>query len=206
MKTTGQRPTFDQIRNSSEFNNWYWKKSDLVDICIRSGLPYGGNKFELIDRILFALDNPDIKAPVIKKKKPASTFNWAREELRLSTVITDSVSFGPNFRNFMKSQIGPQFSCHSDFMKWVKQHPGKTLADAIFQWQELEARKEDANFRRDIARHNNYNQYMRHFLDHFPDKSFSDAVSCWKLKKGLPAAGGRVEFSPKDIDLIPETL
>ncbi|NAS12127.1 DUF6434 domain-containing protein [Poritiphilus flavus] len=204
IENIGQRPTFEQIRNSSEFNNWYWKKSDLVDICIQAGLPYGGSKFELRDRILFALDNPGKEAPLTKKKRPTSTFNWAREELHLDTIITDSVSFGPNFRNFMKSQIGPQFSCHSDFMNWVKQHPGKSLADAVFQWHELEARKEDPDFRRDIARHNNYNQYMRDFLDHYPEKAFKDAVACWKMKKELPAPGGRVVFSPKDIELRPE--
>jgi len=159
-----KRPSFESIQNGAEFNSWYWTKAEMVDICKAANLPHVGSKFQLRDRIMYALDNEGKTRAVIKTKKPASTFNWAKAELSLDTPITDNVSFGPNFRRFMKSQIGKKFSCHSDFMDWVKSNVGKTLHDAVLSWEALEARKADPNFKRTIADHNMYNQYIRDFL------------------------------------------
>ena len=181
-----KRPDFSEIKTGAEFNQWHWLKDELVAICKQANLPYNGGKFELRDRIIYALDNNGSLKANEKKDKPKSYFNWAKSKLTLKTVITDNVSFGPNFRNFMKSEIGNNFSCHSDFMDWVRSNTGKTLQDAVLKWQELENRKDDPNFRRDIAVHNMLNQYVRDFLDDNPDKSFKEALRLWKIKKQMP--------------------
>ena len=196
-----KRPDFSDIQTGEAFNQWYWLKAELVEICKASNLPYTGSKFELRDRIIYALDNNGALMPEPKKKATQSKFNWARAVLTLDTVITDNVSFGPNFRKFMKAQIGNHFSCTGEFMAWVKENPGKTLKDAMLKWQELEDRKKDPNFRRAIASYNMYNQYMRDFLDDNPTLSFKDAQYFWSLKKQLPAENGFVKYAPSDLRL-----
>ena len=202
MKRNTQRPDFSEISSGAEFNRWYWLKSELVDLCKTTGLPYSGSKFELRDRIMYALDNDGKLLPRVAQQRPQSRFNWAREKLDLDTLITDNVSFGPNFRNFMKAQIGTKLSCHSDIMDWVKAHPGKTLGEAVLQWQYLEQRKEDPQFRRNIAAHNMLSQYVRDFLADQEGASFKMALACWKRKRQLPTDDGFVRYAPEDLALL----
>ena len=199
MKT--QRPHFEDIKTGNEFNQWYWLKEEMVQICKDSNLPTTGRKFDLRDRIMFALDNNGQVRTEEHKPKAGSRFNWAKSELSLETVITDNVSFGPNFRRFMKGQIGNKFSCHSDFMDWVKVNPGKTLEDAVHAWNVLETRKENPAFRREIADNNMYSQYVRDFLDENPDYTIQQIKKFWLLKKQLPMKDGFVRYEKSDLKL-----
>ncbi len=197
------RPDFEDIKTGREFNQWYWLKEELVDICQRSNLPTYGRKFDLRDRIMFALDNGGKVKPEPKKEKTRSKFNWAKSELTVDTRITDTITFGPNFRRFMKNQIGPKFSCHSDFMDWVKSNAGKTLKDAVEEWNSLERRKENPGFKRDIAENNMYSQYIRDFLEDNPNYTIKDVKKYWLLKKQLPMKNGLVKYEKSDLELIP---
>mgnify|MGYP000202696323 CR=1 FL=1 len=197
-----EKPKITDINSSAAFQSWYWLKVEMVEKCKQLGLPYSGGKFELRDRIIYALENEGAVLPVVEKPRPSSRFNWSKAALSLDTEITDNVKFGPNFRRFMTTQIGPQFSCHSDFMDWVKEHPGKTLRDAVIKWEELERRKEDPSFQREIAEHNMLAQYVRDFLADNPNSRFKEALICWKTKKQLPAEKGFIRYNRKDLAFL----
>ncbi|MEM1406722.1 MAG: DUF6434 domain-containing protein [Bacteroidota bacterium] len=196
-----QRPDLEDITSGAEFNRWYWTKEELVKICKNAGLPVNGRKFDLRDRIMYALDNNGETQSLPKKIKPTSKFNWAKSQLTLETKITDNVSFGPNFRNFIKGQIGNKFYCHSDFMDWVKSNTGKTLGDAVEKWLELERRKDDPMFKRNIADNNMYAQYTRDFIEDNPGKSLKDAKKYWLLKKQQPTDDGYIKYEKSDFNL-----
>lgn len=195
------RPEFENIKTGKEFNQWYWLKDEMVEICKRCDLPYTGRKFDLRDRIMYALDNNGEIQPKQKKTKTESKFNWAKSELTLETRITDNVSFGPNFRRFMKGQIGNSFSCHSEFMDWVKANAGKTLGDAIDEYYTLEKRKENPDFKRKIADNNMFNQYTRDFLKDNPESNLKEVRKFWSLKKQLPTKDGFVRYEKSDLNL-----
>lgn len=197
-----KRPDFSELKSSEDFLKWYWLKSEMIELCGILGLPHNGQKFDLRDRIAYALDHGGALMPQDKKSKAKSHFNWARAQLTLETKITDNISFGPNFRRFMKSEIGPSFQCHSDFMNWVKGHVGSTLAEAIEAWHQLEQRKDDPSFRREIAPYNMYNQYLRDFSDANPGLSLQEAKLCWAAKKQLPMKNQRVQYEDSDLNLI----
>ncbi len=196
-----KRPDFENIKSGTEFNRWYWLKEEMVVICKKSHLPSNGRKFELRDRIMFALDNNGKIKPKPNKVKTKSKFNWAKSELTLKTKITDNVSFGPNFRRFMKSQIGNSFSCNSDFMVWVKANEGKTLENAIQKYYQLEKRKENPEFKREIADNNMFNQYTRDFMEDNPKQSLKNVRKYWLLKKQLPTKNGFVKYEKSDLEL-----
>lgn len=197
-----EKPKITDINSSKAFQSWYWLKAEMVEKCQQLGLPYTGGKFELRDRIIYALDHDGALMPEVKAPEPTSKFSWSKAVLSLDTEITDNVTFGPNFRRFMTAQIGAHFSCHSDFMDWVKNNAGKTLGDAVIKWEELERRKEDPSFQREIAEHNMLAQYVRDFLADNPDSRFKEALRCWKVKKQLPAKGGFVKYNKEDLALI----
>lgn len=196
-----RRPDFSEITSALEFDNWYWLKEELIAICKSCKLPCNGSKFELRDRIIYALDNEGDRLQTQKNKK-SSSFNWGKEPLSLETVITDSVTFGPNFRNFMRAQIGAAFRCSGDFMAWVREHVGYTLANAVEAWHLLETRKDDPAFRTEIADFNMYNQFTRDFMDDNPTGTLHQVRTLWNHKKYLPAPGGVVKYQKSDLSFL----
>lgn len=197
-----ERPEFSPAMTAQEFLRWYWPKSDLTTIAKGLGVPAGGSKSELRAAIADALDGV---APSAHRRKAApgkSGFDWSRETLSLETRITEDIRFGPNFRRFMTSQIGPRFSCHGDFMTWARSNPGATLRDAVAAWHRLDARHQDPDFRRDIAPHNTYLQYLRDFQDDNPDRTRAEARRCWDVKKRQPARNGQVVYQPADLAVL----
>jgi Domain of unknown function (DUF6434)/SAP domain-containing new25 len=197
-----KRPDFSNIKTATEFNKWYWLKEEMVAICKVTGLPANGSKFQLRDRIMYALDNNGAKMPEPKLKKAMAVYDWAKSKLTLQTIITGNVSFGPNFRDFIKLHVGNKFVCHSDFMDWVKTNTGKTLQDAILMWQELESRKINPGFKRTIAENNMLAQYVRDFLKDNPGKKIRDVLAIWKIKKTQPMINGFVKYKKADVKLI----
>lgn len=173
----------------------------MIEICKQIGLPTHGRKFDLRDRIMYALDNEGALLPETKKK-PTSKSNWAKATLTPKTVLTDNVSFGPNMRRFMKAQIGERFAFHIDFMDWMKSNGGKTLQDAVKQWLVFEQERKDPNFRTQIADNNMYNQYTRDFLDDNPDLSPKQVRICWNQKRRLPMTDGFVRYEKEDLQFL----
>lgn len=196
------KPDILAVENSEEFKKWYWLKKELEHYCKQAGISYTGGKFELRERIIFALENPGQAFPKPKKIKATSRFNWAKEKLTMDTILTDNVSFGPNFRNFMNSQVGDQFYCHSDFMDWANLNSGKILGDAVYAWNELEKRKEDPAFKRVIRPHNMFNQYLRDFFEVTEGMKLKDAKKCWAKKKAQMNEDGKVVFEKNDLGFL----
>lgn len=201
--TRETRPALNEITSAQEFRRWYWLKEELVAYCKRKGISTVGSKFEITDRIAEYLETGQIVKRTLHQPK-RSSFNWAKAPLTLETVLTDDVTFGKNFRGFMQAQIGSKFVCHSDFMDWVKTNEGKTLADAINAWYELENRKQDPDFKRAIAPQNMLAQYTRDFFADNPGRTHAEMMHCWQRKKILPNAG-IVVYEASDLLFLNET-
>lgn len=196
------RPPVAAQMSHIEFSRWYWSVESLHMFCELLGLSRSGTKSQLRERIAAKLGGTEAGASETPKRKPKSSFNWAKEPLEATTIITDSVSFGPNLRGWLKKQIGPRFVCHSDFMAWIKSNEGATLADAIEAWHEIERERSQPGFRREIALCNNYLRYLRAIRDDYPDMSQEDAMRCWQKKKLRPAQDGFVIYERNDLRFI----
>ena len=196
------RPGISLDLDVNEFERWYWPVADLQEFCQRLGVSLSGRKAELRERVAAALSGE--KSPVRKQRlKPsAPSFDWAKAALTDGTVITETITFGRNVRGYFKHRIGKRFVCHSDFMDWVRAHPGLTLNDAVMAWEALEARKEDPEFRREIAECNNYLTYLRDIRDAHPDLTHEEAKRCWDQKKIRPAQKGLVVYEDTDLRFL----
>lgn len=197
------RPPVDCRMSRAEFERWYWPVSELVKFCEQLQIPKSGRKAELRARVSISLGGGQPPQPHSAEPKIQDGFDWKGAKLSMLTPITASITFGPNVRRFFKSQIGSKFVCHSDFMDWVKTNVGLTFRDAVEAWHMLEARKNDPEFRREIAECNNYLQYLRDFRDGNPTRSFEDAKICWDQKKLRPAKDGVVIYQAEDLQFIP---
>lgn len=197
-----QRPELSKISSSEEFRQWYWLKAELVEYCREHKIPYSAGKFELIDRIAHFMDTGEIPQP--KRKKTRSKFDWSSETLTPKTIITDNYKNSQNMRGFMQEQIGTHFRFNNDFMNWMRNNVGLTLADAIEAWLAIDARKKDENVQIDIPHHNQLNQYMRDFFDDNPDLSIKEARKCWEYRRSLPSPSGRHRYSKDDLVSLSE--
>ena len=190
------RPNLEEITAASEFRRWYWLKEELVRYCRRVGISYRGGKAEIADRIAHYLSTGNV--PSIIHPKKTSTFDWAREVLTLDTIITDSYTNGPNVRRLMKVHLGDHFRFTIGFMKWMKDNVGKTLGDAVEEWQRQHEQKQRGDVRTKIPVDNQYNRYLRDFFADNPNQDMATARRCWKLKRALP---GPQRYEPSDLSL-----
>ena len=191
------RPELNDKTTISDFANFYWLKEELVTFCKTKGITVTGSKIEITERIKnFLSTGKRIEQSRTKVKKPTSNFNWSITILSINTILTDNYKSTENVRNFFTSQIGSHFRFTVDFMKWAKQNTGKTLGDAIAEWNKEYNLKKDKNYKSDIAPQFEYNRYIRAFLADNPGKTSKDAIRFWKIKRALR---GDNEYAKTDL-------
>ena len=62
-------------------------------------------------------------------------FDWHSDTIRRTTPITASYRNTQNVRRFFKTQCGAHFRFDRPFMGWLKAATGKTMGDAVDEWQ-----------------------------------------------------------------------
>ncbi len=192
------RPILDKNISLTDFNDFYWLKEELIKFCKDNHIPSTGGKIEIADRIRSFISTGNVtlnKAKTVKKK---SSFNWSTETLTVNTTITDNYKNGENVRAFFIREIGTHFSFTVIFMDWIKQNIGKTLGDAVKEWNKINELKKDKNYTSEIAPQFEYNRYMRAFLEDNPNLSSKDAMKHWKLKR---TKRGTNEYERTDLEM-----
>ena len=172
--------------------NWSHTPAPLVS-------PRRGGKFDILERLAQFLDTGTVAR--MQNPKPTSTFNWAREKLYDDTIITDSYRNGQNVRSYFKQRLCAKFSFNSDFMDWMRDNKGKTLADACAAYREIAQRRNDPATPTNIRHHNQFNQYTGDFLADNPDLGMNDVRRIWALKRKRPSEDGRHIYEKSDLDL-----
>jgi hypothetical protein len=196
-----KRPILDQNISLADFNDFYWLKVELGTFCKHIGIPATGGKIEMAEKIRHYLLSGEIQAKKKGTKTPTSNFDWNKEKLARQTIITDSYKNTANVRLFFKTEIGSHFSFNVIFMKWMKDHIGKTLDEAIQEWNRIKILKKDKNYLPEIEPQFEYNQYIRAFSADNPTLSGNDARKFWKLKR---AKRGSNAYERNDLSLVGE--
>lgn len=192
------RPNLDRNISLADFDDFYWLKVELVDFCKRVGISTSGGKIDISDRIRHYILTGKTSVIESKKLKSKSKFDWNKENLTLQTEITDNYKSGENVRSFFIKEIGPHFAFNVVFMKWIKENVGKTLGDAIFEWNNINELKKDKGYVSEIDPQFEYNRYMRAFLADNPDLSSKDVMKHWKMKR---AKRGTNEYERTDLEM-----
>jgi len=84
-------------------------------------------------------------------------------------------------------------------MEYMKRNCGKTLQEAINEWQKLNAQHRDKKNKSKIPEGNQYNKYIRDFFAENPHMRMDQARHFWKLKRSLPV--GRDIYEKEDLKL-----
>ena len=193
-----KRPNLDSDISVKDFTDFYWLKAELVDFCKKEGLSRSGSKIEITNRISNYLKTGEKEISKLKKSKPTSKFDWNKEPLSLETIITDNYKNSENVRAFFQEHTERQFKFNVKFMNWMKKNIGKTLQDAINQWEVFELEKKNRTAPKNIAPQFEYNTYTRDFLADNPNLTKADAIRFWKIKRSI--RGGN-EYKKSDLEL-----
>lgn len=195
-----ERPNITDIKTGEELKRWYWLKQELLDYCKLKNLSLAGSKFDILERIANTLDNVKtvISKPSISKEQK-SKFDWHKEVLSPTTVITNSYKNTQNVRRFFLQHCGEKFHFSIPLMDFMKNNCGKTFQDAINEWKRLTELSKGKNFKSNIPEGNQYNKYVRDFFADNPDMTLDQARHYWKLKRSLPL--GRHFYEKTDLDL-----
>ena len=194
-----KRPELTEKISLKDFADFYWLKEELVLFCKEEGIDYSGGKIEITNRIInFLKTGKKPKKEKSKSIKPKSEFDWNSEVLSLETIITDNYKNTENVRLFFTIEIGTHFKFNVLFMNWMKENIGKTLKDAISEWNRIHLMKKDKNYESEINSQFEYNTYMRDFLKDNPDLSSDDARKFWMLKR---ETRGSKKYVKEDLSL-----
>jgi hypothetical protein len=174
-----KRPELDNLPDAETFLNFYYLKEELAGFCRANGLPTGGSKAELTERIAHFLETGGVMRPAPKPRPRAE-----------AAAIAEDAVIGPFFvcsekhRAFFRERIGRSFSFNTVFQKWLKDNPGKTYRQAIDAYYSILSEKKTA--KAGIGKQFEYNTYIRDFFAANHGRPLSEAIKCWKYKKSLP--------------------
>ncbi len=195
-----KRPVLCKETSIQDFQDFYWLKEELVKFCRSEALKTTGSKIEISDRIENYLKTGQRRSKQVNHNiKPVSRFDWKNEELSLDTEITDNYKNTENVRIFFQQQIGKHFKFNVKFMSWMKSSSGKTLNDAIKQWERINAQMKDKTKAKEIAPQFEYNRYLRDFSVDNPNSRRELGIKLWNIKKSLR---GDNQYSKDDLKLI----
>ena len=123
---TKSRPEFDKITSFDEFNQYYWYREELSQICRSLGLEYRGTKQELNDIIEQYFKGNLIKKPSVKRNKKRV------EVVTLDTPLLECrFAFNAHFREYFSTLTGVS--------------PFKFTADMATAWRKVK-REHDLSF------------------------------------------------------------
>ena len=130
------RPDLNENISLTDFQNFYWLKQELIDFCIRNGMDTSDGKTEITDRIALFLSTGEV-VKSRSKRNAISKSELDTSEINLNTVITINNKNSEKIRAYMIGQIGSHFRFNVEFVKWIKQNTGKTMKDAMEEWQKI---------------------------------------------------------------------
>jgi hypothetical protein len=193
------RPELNRNLDAQVFRDYYWLKRELIAFCRQHGLRASGGKLEIAARIAQFLETGQVQAverAVCVGRR--SGIDWSTATLGPETVIASDYRNTANVRRFFEAQIGSHFAFNVPFQRWVRDHAGLTLGDAVAAWRAMDAARRSGAEKPEIGQQFEYNRYMRDFMADNPDKSTRDARRYWMLKKAR--RGPRV-YSRADLEL-----
>ena len=198
--TSENRPVLTPKTPVQDFLEFYWLKEELIDFCQRHGLRTSGGKIEITQRIAQYL-----RTGKVPTEHPAASPSGAAGggplRLALDAPLTKNYNNGERVRTFFESAIGPHFHFTVGFMKFCRENPTKTFADAIRYWEEEHQRKKDKSYQPEISAQFEYNQYIRDFMADNRRKgaTLSQAIQCWKGKR---SQRGDNKYDPEDLAFL----
>lgn len=172
------RPSLALGLGSERFRDYYWLKEELVAFCREQGLPTGGAKTELVERITEFLHSGTILRPHPVRRNRAAPLP---DTLSLDTVIGSGWRSGQQLRKFFEQQVGPTFRFNQAIIGFIRDGEGQTLREALAAW-----RASNESGPKPLAEQFEYNRHTREYGAQRPGATQQEIQAAWRRKRRRP--------------------
>ncbi|MFI5527511.1 DUF6434 domain-containing protein [Kitasatospora sp. NPDC051853] len=183
------RPALTSELSGAELRRWYWTLDELTVLARAMGVPRGGGKAALTERLAAVLDGAAVAAPV----RRAKAGRQLAEPLGADTVIPEGQRCGQVLRAYFEREVGPGFHFDAAMRAFVAEGAGRTLGEAVRHWH---GSREEMARPQEVGAQFEFNRFLREWHAGHPDGSRGAAVAAWQAYRALPeelrrrAAGG----------------
>ncbi|MEM6784638.1 MAG: DUF6434 domain-containing protein [Bacteroidota bacterium] len=169
------RPPLTEHLAVEDFLDFYWLKAELVGFCQRVGLPTGGPKVEVRERVAAYLRDGTVLKPAPKRSGPVDPMP---DVLTGATRIGRGWTCGKRLRAYFAAEVGPSFRFNRALIDFIKTGEGRPLSEAVAVWR---ASKE--NPERPIEGQLEFNRHTRAYHRAHPDATREKVLRAWKAKR-----------------------
>ncbi|MFE2236469.1 DUF6434 domain-containing protein [Streptomyces sp. NPDC059442] len=174
------RPELSAALSGSELARWYWTLAELTVLARELGVPRGGGKTALTDRLRAALDGV---APPAAPSRTRGAGHQLAAPVNGSTVIPEGQRCSQVLREYFRREIGPGFHFDASMRTFVAEGAGRTLADAVAHWH---ATRRTAAQRQEIGSQFELNRFLRDWHAAHPTGSRVEALAAWRAHRDRP--------------------
>ena len=178
MPVTGvNRPALTPSLSEREFVRWYWLKRELVDFCRAQGVPAGGSKQAVAERVAARLAGRPIRrvgvARAVRDSMP--------QRFSASTVIGSGWRLTRSLRGYFEGVHGPGFRFNAALRAFIAAGEGRALGEASDCY-----RRSLVAGTGPIAAQFEYNRHMRDFFRRNPGATRDEALASWWAQRAAP--------------------
>ena len=171
------RPPLTPGLSGAELRRWYWLREELAAFARALGVPAGGGKRELTDRLAAHLDGQPV-APAAQRAPAAAPLAGP---LSVSTALPAGQRCTQQLREWFTGEIGPAFRFDGPMREFVGGSAGRTLGDAVEHRHHTRSQ-----LRREIGEQFELNRFVRAWHREHPDGARADALAAWRVHRALP--------------------
>ncbi|MFH7595821.1 DUF6434 domain-containing protein [Streptomyces racemochromogenes] len=175
-----ERPPLTPALTGTELARWYWTLAELSELARRLGVPRGGGKTALTERLRAVLDG---EPPPAAAPRRAAAVRQLSAPVDGATVIPEGQRCSQVLREFFRREIGPGFHFDGYMRAYIAQNAGRTLADAVAHWHHTrtaaaEPQPIDAQFE--------FNRFLRAWHADHPSGTRHEALAAWRAHRSAP--------------------
>ncbi|MEU4728882.1 DUF6434 domain-containing protein [Streptomyces sp. NPDC023588] len=174
------RPELTAALSGGELSRWYWTLAELTVFARELGVPRGGGKAALSERLRAALDGV---APSAAPPRRRSAGRQLAAPVHGFTVIPEGQRCSQVLREYLRREIGPGFHFDASMRAFVAEGAGRTLADAVAHWH---ATREAAARLQEIGPQFELNRFLRGWYAGHPAGSRAEALAAWRAHRDRP--------------------
>ncbi|MET9671664.1 DUF6434 domain-containing protein [Streptomyces sp. NPDC006482] len=174
------RPELSAALSGDELSRWYWTLAELTALARELGVPRGGGKAALTERLQAALEGV---APPDAPPRTRSAGRQLAAPVNGFTVIPEGQRCSQVLREYFRREIGEGFHFDAYMRTFVAEGTGRTLADAIAHWH---ATRQAAAQLQEIGSQFELNRFLRDWYAEHPAGSRAEALAAWRAQRARP--------------------
>ncbi|MEV8531498.1 DUF6434 domain-containing protein [Streptomyces sp. NPDC051211] len=179
-----RRPELSGRLSGDELGRWYWTLAELTALARELGVPRGGGKAALTERLRAALDGVPVDVPVVRRARGGRQLAAPVDG---RSVIPEGQRCSQVLREFFLREIGPGFHFDAFMREYIAHQAGRTLADAVAHWHATRAAAAEPQ---EVGAQFEFNRFLRDWHARHPEGTREQALRAWREHRAQPRGAG----------------